>query len=79
MRDERIDLLLTDVVMPGMRGPELARRSLKVRPELRTLFMSGFAEETLGEDTTGAAPRLLTKPFSRQALVEAVRAALAEG
>jgi two-component system, cell cycle sensor histidine kinase and response regulator CckA len=69
MRDERIDLLLTDVVMPGMRGPELARESLKVRPELRTLFMSGFAEETLGEDTTGAAPRLLTKPFSRQALV----------
>jgi PAS domain S-box-containing protein len=79
MPEERIDLLLTDVVMPGMRGPELARESLKVRPELRTLFMSGFADEALGEGATGRPARLLTKPFSRQALVEAVRAALADG
>jgi two-component system, cell cycle sensor histidine kinase and response regulator CckA len=76
-RDEPIDLLLTDVVMPGMRGPELARESVRLRPELRTLFMSGFAEETLEVEATGPGTRLLTKPFSRQALVEAVRAALA--
>jgi two-component system, cell cycle sensor histidine kinase and response regulator CckA len=75
---ERIDLLLTDVVMPGMRGPELAREGAKLRPELRTLFMSGFAEETLEAEATGPGTRLLTKPFSRQALVEAVRTVLAE-
>ena len=78
MPEERIDLLLTDVVMPEMRGPELARESIKVRPALRTLFMSGFAEETLEDYATGPGRRLLTKPFSRQALVEAVRDVLAE-
>ena len=42
-----IDLLLTDVVMPGMRGYEVAKRVARSRPKIRILFMSGYAEETL--------------------------------
>jgi len=44
-RDEStaIDLLLTDVIMPGMNGPELARLVRELRPELVTLFMTGYA------------------------------------
>jgi PAS domain S-box-containing protein len=77
--DERIDLLLTDVVMPGMRGPELARESTRVRPELATLFMSGFSEDALGADEAGPrGSQHLTKPFSPQALVDAVGQALAD-
>jgi CheY-like chemotaxis protein len=39
-----IDLMLTDVVMPGMNGPELARQARELRPELVTLFMTGYAD-----------------------------------
>ncbi len=43
-RETEIDVLLTDVVMPGMNGPELARQVRQLRPELVTLFMTGYAE-----------------------------------
>src|SRR6185503_10864481 len=47
-----IDLLITDVVMPDIRGPELARRLVADRPALATLFMSGYMDDALGEDTS---------------------------
>jgi len=75
----RIDLLLTDVVMPGMQGPELARESLQLRPDLATLFMSGFTEEALAANHAGdPLGRLLAKPFLPEELVRAVRQTLAE-
>ncbi|HEY5488170.1 MAG TPA: response regulator [Candidatus Limnocylindrales bacterium] len=69
-----IDLLVSDVVMPLLSGPELALRIRELRPELRTLFLSGYTEELVGvkgglEDTDG----FLSKPFTPDALARKVR------
>jgi len=71
---ERIDLLLTDVIMPGMTGRELADAMVGRRPGLAVLFMTGYAGHAL--DLRGAAMgsrRVLQKPFTAHALVQAVR------
>jgi two-component system, cell cycle sensor histidine kinase and response regulator CckA len=70
-----IDLLITDVVMPDLRGPELARRLAAERPTLATLFMSGYMDDALGEDAA-ALPvpvEFIQKPFSPSALAARVR------
>ncbi|HXG86972.1 MAG TPA: ATP-binding protein [Vicinamibacterales bacterium] len=72
---EHIALLLSDVVMPGMQGPELAGRLRLAEPGLRVLFMSGYAAGSI----TGAMLResgLIMKPFSAAALTRAVRQVL---
>ncbi|MFI5177785.1 MAG: ATP-binding protein [Vicinamibacterales bacterium] len=71
-----IDLLLTDVVMPVMGGPELADRLVAEHPEARVLFMSGFAPEGLASFRAGVP--LLRKPFSLDALGAAVRESLGD-
>lgn len=73
--ERRVDLLLTDVVMPGMSGPELADTLRRSRPELPVLFSSGFAQVGVGSGTDGA--DLLPKPFTRALLLERVEGALA--
>lgn len=71
------DLLLTDVVMPGMSGPELARALLPKRPDLRVVFMSGYAEDNLVQHGTPAETQTwLRKPFTIDTLVTKVRDAL---
>jgi hypothetical protein len=72
---EVISLLLTDVRMPGMHGPELATRLRLLRPGIRVLFMSGYAAEAVTNETLKDAA-LLEKPFSPAALTRAVRVAL---
>ena len=70
-----IDLLLTDVVMPGMSGPTLAAALKPKRPDMRVLLMSGYP----GDDLTGELKpdeRFLRKPFTPYVLLEHVRAAL---
>jgi CheY-like chemotaxis protein len=79
-RDESnaIDLLLTDVVMPGMNGPELARVVRELRPELVTLFMTGYADaEVLRLATLEGAHRHIQKPFTVHSLLARVADALA--
>jgi signal transduction histidine kinase/ActR/RegA family two-component response regulator len=73
----RIDLLLTDVVMPGGTGPELFRLLAEDRASMRVLFMSGYAEQDLF-DRAAVAPggAFLPKPFSKQQLIGRVREAL---
>ena len=73
--DESIDLLLTDVVMPGMRGTELARRLRSHHPGLKIVYMSGYLEES-GSSQFLAGAGFLQKPFSRHTLVSQVAAAL---
>jgi two-component system cell cycle sensor histidine kinase/response regulator CckA len=74
---EPIHMLVTDVVMPKMRGPELAKRLRATRPDLKVVFMSGYLEQNdNGEDFTGNAA-FLQKPFSKDVLVRQVAATLA--
>src|SRR5271169_4333110 len=73
-----IDLLLTDVVMPGMCGPELARHISATRPGLVTIFMSGYAEsETLRAAVHGVSWKHIQKPFTVGGLLAKVAEALA--
>jgi PAS domain S-box-containing protein len=75
---ERIDLLITDVVMPRMRGPELAARLRLARPELRVVYISGYSEEgIMGLGALDSGTRFLQKPFKAEVLARAVREVLA--
>src|SRR5687768_6142583 len=73
--DGAIHLLLTDVVMPGMTGPELAKRLRALRPGLHVLLMSGYAADVVTSDDLKDAA-LVAKPFSPASLTRAVRNAL---
>jgi len=75
MMAEPADLLLTDVVMPGMRGPELAAHMRRTRPGLRVLLVSGYAEEIVESGRDDSVP-FLAKPFSAESLLTAVDAAM---
>ena len=70
-----IDLLITDVVMPDLRGPELAKRLLEQRPTIATLFMSGYMDDALGDDALSfrVPVDFIQKPFSPSALAARVR------
>jgi CheY-like chemotaxis protein len=70
--DGEIHVLLTDIVMPGFRGPELAKRVRAVRPSTRVVYMSGFRDtEPLADVERGEAV-FLEKPFVRAALLGAI-------
>lgn len=73
-RDPRvIDLLVTDIVLPGQSGPELAGALRVFGPQMRTLFISGYPSDSVGGPKS---PAFLAKPFSRAAFLQAVRRAL---
>ena len=72
-----IHLLLTDVIMPGMNGRELAQRISEIRPNVKVLYMSGYTENVIGQDgTLDAGVRLLQKPFNLRDLKSKVREVL---
>jgi len=78
-RGGRISLLVTDVVMPGMNGPDLAEKLAALQPGLKTIYMSGYTDSTLLRDGVQEAGRVyLQKPFTLDALTCVVREALAE-
>lgn len=73
-----IDLLLSDVVMPGMSGRQVAEQLRSIRPSLKVLYMSGRAGDVLDHHGfAGEELQLLEKPFDSNRLLAAVRAALA--
>jgi two-component system cell cycle sensor histidine kinase/response regulator CckA len=74
-RGEEIDLLISDVVMPGMDGPAMVEEARKQRPGLKVLFMSGYAEEQLRDSIGVGNAHFLPKPFSVQDLAEAAKRA----
>ena len=71
-----IDLLLTDVIMPGIRGPQLAKMVLTDRPDLRVLFVSGYSAEGLQSQADGTQWAYLRKPFVPRELIHTVRETL---
>ena len=72
-----IHLLLTDVIMPGMNGRELAQRISQIRPNAKILYMSGYTENVIGENgILDAGVRLLQKPFNLRDLKTMVREVL---
>ena len=75
--EERVQLLLTDMVMPGMNGKILATHLLKTNPTMKTLFISGYSDELIGRDDTGNGNVfLLPKPFNMATLLKKIREVL---
>jgi two-component system cell cycle sensor histidine kinase/response regulator CckA len=73
----RIDLLLTDVVMPGMNGRLLADRLLSKRPGLKVVFISGYTDSFIaGHGVLEPGTHLLHKPFTEDALIRKIREVL---
>jgi two-component system, cell cycle sensor histidine kinase and response regulator CckA len=71
---DNIDLLLTDVMLPGMSGPVVASHLQTARPDLKVLYMSGYShEEAMGDDDPAGPSLFLQKPMTSEALVDAVR------
>jgi CheY-like chemotaxis protein len=76
-RSAAIDLVLTDVVMPGASGPELTQQLVARRPSLKVIFMSGYTEATIVRDgIVNPGIAFLNKPFTSEALGRKVREVL---
>jgi PAS domain S-box-containing protein len=73
MAAEAIDLLVTDVVMPDIRGPILAAQLREIRPGLRALYMSGFADDPVARGESEPSAAFVSKPFTANELGRAVR------
>ena len=79
-RNTRIDLLLTDVVMPGMKGTELRDRIAALYPSIRTLFMSGYTSQVIvNHGVLDERVNFIPKPFSVAELSQAVSRAMGQG
>jgi two-component system, cell cycle sensor histidine kinase and response regulator CckA len=73
----RIDLVITDVVMPGMGGRELVKQLAQLRPETKVLYLSGYTEDAIiNEGTIERGAAFLQKPFTLQNLSRKVREVL---
>ena len=76
--DRGLDLVVSDVVMPEMDGPTLLGELRKRQPELKIIFVSGYAEEAFSKNLPqDASVQFLPKPFSLKELATAVKQALA--
>ena len=76
--DEEWDLLLTDIVMPGMDGIEVARQAAAIHPGLRIMFITGFAAVALAaHDKAPAGAKVLSKPIHLREIVSEVERMIA--
>jgi CheY-like chemotaxis protein len=73
---DTVSLVLTDIIMPRMTGAELARRVSFTRPNIRIMFMSGFADDPVVRSIETSAAVFLAKPFTANILTEKVREVL---
>jgi len=74
--DGAVRLVLTDVVMKGMSGPELVLKLLESHPDLKVVYMSGYTGELVSHQGADSSIRLLEKPFTRASLLQTIDAAL---
>jgi signal transduction histidine kinase/CheY-like chemotaxis protein len=74
----KIDLLFTDVVMPGLGGAELATATRELYPDIKVLFMSGYSRSQLNDEGVPADAALLEKPFTPDKVVKMVKELLAD-
>lgn len=74
--DGPLHLLLTDMVLPFLSGPQLSERAMAIRPRLRTLYMSGYPETSLRGFGVCLSLPYLQKPFTADQLIEKVQEAL---
>jgi DNA-binding NtrC family response regulator len=72
-RSSEIDLVVTDVMMPRLSGPELARKVASIRQEARVLLVSGYSHEELSRQEMTEEVELLLKPFGRTDLLKKIR------
>jgi two-component system cell cycle sensor histidine kinase/response regulator CckA len=72
----KIHLVLTDVVMPRMRGPQLAEQIVKQRPEIAVVFLSGYTEEAISQSDGISGFTLVEKPYTAEVLLHSIRRAL---
>ena len=78
IREEPFTLLLTDIVMPEMDGIELARRATELDPDLKVMFITGFAAVALNPDSNAPKDaKVLSKPFHLKDLVNEVEKLIA--
>ncbi len=75
-RGDTIDLLITDVIMPGMSGPQVVERVSRLHPEIRILYTSGYTAKALIDHGVGQPFSFFAKPFSPEALASKVREVL---
>ena len=73
---DAIDLILSDIVMPGMNGHAMAEQLLAERPDVKVIFMSGYMPSEIAEETLNQ--RFLRKPFKPHELLDAIREELAK-
>jgi FixJ family two-component response regulator len=74
---EKIDILVTDVMMPGIGGRELAKKLSEIRPGISVLYLSGYTEDAVvTQGAKGPAVAFLQKPFTLQNLAKKVREVL---
>ena len=69
-----IDLILCDVIMPEMKGPELVQRLLKLQPKMKVLFMSGYTDSSINlQDLLDHKSQYIQKPFTTKVLLQKIR------
>ncbi|MEM7080305.1 MAG: response regulator [Pseudomonadota bacterium] len=68
LREQEIDLLISDVIMPDQRGPDLYQTAKEIKPDLPALFVSGYTEDMLQEVPQNSSVGFLRKPFSLKQL-----------
>lgn len=74
----KVDVLLTDMIMPGMTGIELAKNVVELHPDSRVIYMSGYTDRVLELESLPPGTRFLQKPFSLSVLAKTIRAVLQE-
>jgi PAS domain S-box-containing protein len=77
-KGQSIDVLITDIIMPGIGGPQLAKRTQEIRPGVAVIYISGYTDRALDRSTIGEGATFLQKPFSLGSLAVNIREILGD-